>query len=65
MSYEYFVIVDSQGHAGLAATVRSTVETDPSLKNGSKMFHVQAQNAFQARRAATAQWTEAGGKPLH
>ncbi len=65
MSYEYFVIVDSKGHAGLAATVRSTVESDPSLAKGAKMFHVKAQNAFQARRAALAEWTEAGGKPLH
>ncbi|HVI51684.1 MAG TPA: hypothetical protein VM661_10775 [Candidatus Sulfotelmatobacter sp.] len=53
MSFEYFVAVDASGHAGLAATKRSAVESDIA-EHGGHLVAVRAANAFAARRKAEA-----------
>lgn len=53
MSFEYFVAVDTNGHAGLAATKRSAVESDIA-EHGGHMVTVRAANAYTARRKAEA-----------
>lgn len=59
MSYQYFVIVDSAGHAGLAATNRLVVDEEAASNPGVRVFAVQAANAFQARRLALEEWNGA------
>lgn len=55
MSYEYFVIVDCAGHAGLAATKRLVVD-EAATAPGARVIAVQAANAYQARRLALEEW---------
>jgi len=51
MSFEYFVVVDASGHAGLAATKRSAAESDIAA-HGGHLVAVQAAHAYAARRLA-------------
>jgi hypothetical protein len=53
MNFEYFVIIDQTGHAGLAATKRAAAESELA-EHGGRMVAVRAANAFLARRQANA-----------
>ncbi|HLN24131.1 MAG TPA: hypothetical protein VK558_09130 [Patescibacteria group bacterium] len=63
MVYQYFVAIDTTGHAGLAATKRCAVESE-ALQHGDTVVPVEASNAYQARRQAAAAWEQASGS-LH
>jgi hypothetical protein len=55
MIYQYFVAIDTTGHAGLAATKRIAVESE-ALLHGDTVIPVEASNAYQARCQAAAAW---------
>jgi hypothetical protein len=58
MTHEYFVMVDGNGLAGLAATKRAVVEEEAANK-GAKVVSVRAVNAYAAQRLAAESWRAA------
>ena len=65
MTFQYFVVVDPAGHAGLAATKRTVVESEVT-EHGGRLISVRAPNAFIARKAAITLWQEiSSGGTLH
>lgn len=58
MTHEYFVMVDKNGQAGLAATKRAVVEEEAAAK-GAKVLAVRAAHAFAAQRLAAEAWAAA------
>lgn len=54
MSFEYYVAVDASGHASLAATKRSAVESDIAV-HGGHLIAVRAAHAYAACRQAEAE----------
>lgn len=64
MVYQYFVAVDRTGHAGLAATKQSAVEST-AAEHGDQVIAVEAPNAYLARRQACALWQARGGETVH
>ncbi len=55
MTYSYYVAVDDQGSAGLAATKQSVV-AEAAAQSGAEIIEVSAPNAYIARREALAAW---------
>ena len=60
MVYQYYVAIDTTGHAGLAATKRCAVESE-ALQHGDTVISVEASNAFEARRQSAAAWEQTSG----
>jgi hypothetical protein len=61
MTFQYHVAVDVEGRALSAATKRAVVEE--FLPADAEIFTVDANNAFEARRAAVALWAESRPAP--